>query len=115
MPLMVRAAVLLLVAVAVQAQSSDDALRRAAAGNDYRAFHALLEKSGSTPEVYRDIDAVWSYAQSSPTGAFFDEKSALMDVMRKYPRYPRAIADATLTSNGHTYYPTRETRLFLAG
>jgi hypothetical protein len=109
------AVALVLVAMfAAHAQTSADALQRAAEGNDYRAFREALDAAKDPKPVYRDIDAVWSYAQSSPTGAFFDDKSELMSIVRKYPGYARAIADATLTTGGRTLYPTRETRLFLA-
>lgn len=97
------------------------ALQRAAQGNDYRAFEEALAaaRAAHVPQAelqkYEDIDRVWSYAQTSPTGAFFDPSNDLMSVMRKYPSYPHAIADATVTVGGKTLYPTRETRLFLAG
>ena len=107
-------AFLLVATFAAHAQTSADALQRAAEGNDYRAFREALDGAKEPKPVYRDIDAVWSYAQSSPTGAFFDDKSELMSIVRKYPGYARAIADATLTTGGRTLYPTRETRLFLA-
>jgi len=107
-------AVVVLATFAAHAQTPPDVLQRAAEGNDYRAFREALDGAKDVKQVYRDIDAVWSYAQSSPTGAFFDERSELMSIVRKYPGYNAAIADATLTSGGHTLYPTRETRLFLA-
>ena len=107
-------ALVLVATFAAHAQTSADALQRAAEGNDYRAFREALDSAKDPKPVYRDIDAVWSYAQSSPTGAFFDDKSELMSIVRKYPGYARAIADATLTTGGRTLYPTRETRLFLA-
>jgi len=107
-------ALLLVATFAAHAQTSADALQRAAEGNDYRAFREALDGAKEPKPVYRDIDAVWSYAQSSPTGAFFDDKSELMSIVRKYPGYAKAIADATLTAGGRTLYPTRETRLFLA-
>ena len=107
-------ALLLVATFAAHAQTSADALQRAAEGNDYRAFREALDGAKDPKPVYRDIDAVWSYAQSSPTGAFFDDKSELMSIVRKYPGYAKAIADVTLTAGGRTLYPTRETRLFLA-
>src|SRR5439155_20468282 len=107
-------ALVLVATFAAHAQTSADALQRAAEGNDYRAFREALDSAKEPKAVYRDIDAVWSYAQSSPTGAFFDDKSELMSIVRKYPGYAKAIADATLTAGGRTLYPTRETRLFLA-
>jgi len=107
-------ALVLVATFAAHAQTSADALQRAAEGNDYRAFREALDATKDPKPVYRDIDAVWSYAQSSPTGAFFDDKSELMSIVRKYPGYARAMADVTLTTGGRTLYPTRETRLFLA-
>ena len=86
-------ALLLVATFAAHAQTSADALQRAAEGNDYRAFREALDGAKEPKAVYRDIDAVWSYAQSSPTGAFFDDKSDLMSIVRKYPGYAKAMTD----------------------
>ena len=53
-------ALLLVVTFAAHAQTSADALQRAAEGNDYRAFREALDAAKDPKQVYRDIDAVWS-------------------------------------------------------
>jgi hypothetical protein len=67
--------------------------------------------------VFGDIGRVWDYAMTSPTGSFFDataQGGSLLNAMKRYPDYGRAIAEQTITSGGQTLYPTPETRRFLA-
>jgi hypothetical protein len=66
--------------------------------------------------VYDDLERLWDYSFSSPTGSFFDatsENGALLNMTRRYPDWSRSISDATLNVGGQTIYPTRETRRFL--
>ena len=66
--------------------------------------------------VESDIDRLWTFAVTSPTGAFFDassEDGALLTMLRQYPDYGRSIVDSTLVVGGQTLYPTRESRQFL--
>jgi len=63
--------------------------------------------------VYSDLERLWDYEFSSPTGGFFDSSTDFVSMMRRYPNYPRAIADQTLTAGGQTMYPSVETRRFL--
>lgn len=111
-------------------------LRRAqvaAAGEDYAAFKVAIadvhravasyapggerNAANETLHVYDDIARVWDYAMASPTGSFFDNTAqggSLLNALKRYPDYGRALAEETVTSGGKTLYPTRETRRFLA-
>jgi len=108
-------------------------VQRAAEGDDRETFTSALADARATVanypsggekqraekslQIYADIDRLWSYAESSPTGAFFDAKSddgALLPTVKRYPGWSAAIADSTITTGGTTFYPTRETRQFLA-
>jgi hypothetical protein len=66
--------------------------------------------------VLSDIDTVWSFQFSSPTGAFFDANGDSFRVASRYPGYdvyirPQIVVD----QNGNKFYPTSETLDFLAG
>jgi hypothetical protein len=67
--------------------------------------------------VYNDLERLWDYSLSSPTGAFFDASTdtgaMLVNMMRRYPDYSKSISDSTLNIGGQVIYPTRETRQFL--
>ena len=63
--------------------------------------------------VYNDLERLWDYEFTSPTGAFFDSSTDFVSMMRRYPDYSRAIGNQTITVNGQTLYPTVETRKFL--
>ncbi|MDP9361509.1 MAG: hypothetical protein M3P29_08660 [Acidobacteriota bacterium] len=111
-------------------------LRRAqvaAEGEDYGAFKAAVagvrdavesyppggERNAANDAllVYADVALVWDYAMASPTGSFFDNTAqggSLLNALKRYPDYGRAIAEETVTAGGTTLYPTRETRHFLA-
>ena len=66
--------------------------------------------------VYDDVAALWDHQFSSTHGAFFDETSGLYSTLRRYPGWSAAVADSVLTdANGVKFYPTRESREFLAG
>ena len=110
-------------------------LRRAqvaAAGEDYAAFKAAVadvrravatypaggERNAASDamRVYTDVARVWDYAMASPTGSFFDNTAqggSLINALKRYPDYGRALAEETVTVGGKTLYPTRETRRFL--
>ena len=63
--------------------------------------------------VYNDLERLWDYEFTAPTGAFFDSSTDFVAMMRRYPDYARFIRDQTLTIGGQTVYPTNETRQFL--
>jgi len=102
----------------------------AAERNDRDAFKAALaeahavvnaypaggEKTAANDvlSVYNDLERLWDYQFTSPTGAFFDASTDFVTMMRRYPDYAKAIADQSLTVRGQTLYPTDETRRFLA-
>jgi len=108
-------------------------LQAAAEANDYAAFKSAFAEAkravaahpaggernaaNDALQVFADIARVWDYAMASPTGGFFDAASqggSLLNLMKRYPDYGRAIADQTINSGGRTLYPTPETRRFLA-
>jgi hypothetical protein len=108
-------------------------LQVAAEVNDYAVFKSALAEArraaaahpaggernaaNDALQVFADIGRVWDYAMTSPTGSFFDataQGGSLLNAMKRYPEYGRAIADQTITSGGRTLYPTPETRRFLA-
>lgn len=68
--------------------------------------------------VYDDVARLWDYQFASPTGAFFDatvQNGSLLAAMQRYPGYEEFMARQTITdANGTRFYPTRETREFLA-
>lgn len=66
--------------------------------------------------VYDDLEQLWDYAFTSPSGAFFDattENGALLKMLQRYPDYSRTIADSTLNVGGTVVYPAAESRKFL--
>ena len=108
-------------------------LQAASDANDYAAFKSALAEAkraaaahpaggernaaNDALQVFADIARVWDYAMTSPTGGFFDatvQGGSLLNAMKRYPDYGRAIADQTINSGGRTLYPTPETRRFLA-
>lgn len=65
-------------------------------------------------EVLDDIDRIWEYQFTSPTGAFFDSSSEPFRIASKYPGYDAAIRRQIITDqNGNKFYPAHETRDFL--
>ncbi|HEY8130412.1 MAG TPA: hypothetical protein VII12_00860 [Thermoanaerobaculia bacterium] len=105
-------------AVQVAAEQGDrDAFKTALA--DVRSAIASYPRGGERDAanevltVYSDLDRLWDYALSSPTGAFFDSSTDLVSMMRRYPDYAKSIGDNTLNVGGQIIYPTRETRQFL--
>ena len=96
----------------VQIGAGGSAARRrvASAGGERNAANEALQ-------VFTDIGRVWDYAMTSPTGSFFDstvQSGSLLNALKRYPEYGRAIADQTVAAGGKTLYPTPETRRFLA-
>jgi hypothetical protein len=104
--------------VQVAAERADrDAFKSALADSRavVSAYPAGGERSAANDvlSVYNDLEKLWDYQFTSPTGAFFDASTDFVSMMRRYPDYTKAIADQTLTTNGQTLYPTDETRRFL--
>ena len=104
--------------VQVAAEQGDrDAFKTALA--DVRSAVAAYPRGGERDAanevltVYSDLDRLWDYALSSPTGAFFDSSTDFVSMMRRYPDYAKAISGNTLNVSGQVIYPTRETRQFL--
>ncbi len=63
-----------------------------------------------------DLDHVWDYQFSSPTGSFFDASSEPFHVASKYPGYEAYVRRQVIVDqNGNKFYPTRETRDYLIG
>ena len=105
------------------------AVESAAAADDRDAFKAALadakaavasyptggerDAANDVLSVYSDLEKLWDYAFTSPSGAFFDSSTDFVSMMRRYPDYQRFIAENTLSVGGQTIYPTRETRQFL--
>ena len=67
--------------------------------------------------VLNDVERLWEYQFSSPTGAFFDasaENGALLAMLNKYRGFDEAVRRQTIVdANGTRFYPTRESREFL--
>ncbi|HEV8660424.1 MAG TPA: hypothetical protein VGS96_17605 [Thermoanaerobaculia bacterium] len=65
--------------------------------------------------VFDDLDKLWDFQFTSPTGAFFEAGGDVYRVANKYPRYDTYIRRQTVVDqNGIRFYPSRETRDFLA-
>ena len=109
-------------------QAAVDAARR----NDRTAFASQLARAkeilASYPPggdrtvasdvvaVLDDLDRVWNYEFSSPTGAFFDASSDMHRMLEKYPGYEAAVRRQVITDqNGVRFYPSAESLDFLAG
>ena len=107
-------------------------IQSAAENEDYQSFKTALsdarlalsgyprggerQAAEEVMQVYGDLEHLWDYAYNTPTGAFFDvtsQNGALVNMMRRYPAFPRAVASSTLNISGQTLYPSRETRLLL--
>ena len=110
-------------------------LKDAADQNDHDGFNSDLAEARASASVlpsgtqksgvdellktYGDLARVWDYAFASPSGSFFDEQTqngSLLSTLRAYPGFDEYIARRTLVdpASGHRYYPSRETRDFLA-
>ena len=105
-------------AVQVTAERNDrDAFKAALA--DARAAVASYPAGGERSaandviNVYNDLERLWDYQFTSPTGAFFDASTDFVGMMRRYSDYSRSIADQTLNVAGQIVYPMEETRHFL--
>ena len=104
--------------VQVAAERADrDAFKSALADSRavVNAYPAGGERNAANDvlSVYNDLEKLWDYQFSSPTGAFFDSTTDFVSMMRRYPDYTKSISDQALTVNGQTMYPTDETRRFL--
>ena len=105
------------------------AVQVAAEQNDREAFKAALadvrsavasyprggerDAANEVLTVQSDLERLWDYSFSSPTGAFFDSSTDFVSMVRRYPDYAKSISDNTLTVGGQVIYPTRETIKFL--
>ena len=92
-------------------------MRDALATNDAPRFEAAYKRArelGANVAAYDDIEKVWSFANSDPNGAFYDRE--MHDrLAAKYPAYARYIEQYRLVdARGQVWYPTSETRAFLA-
>jgi hypothetical protein len=94
-----------------QAAERDDYAAFKQALSDARAATAAQERGGERDAaedvlaVYRDVERLWDFAQTSPTGAFFSaDDRELMEITRRYG------ATAQFNAGGVTLFPTRETR-----
>ncbi|HEY3055333.1 MAG TPA: hypothetical protein VGK31_05320, partial [Thermoanaerobaculia bacterium] len=66
--------------------------------------------------VFDDIDRLWDYEFTSPIGAFFEAGGDVYRAVNKYPGYDTFIRRQVITDqNGIRFYPSRETRDYLAG
>ncbi len=64
--------------------------------------------------VLDDVDRVWAYQFTSPTGAFFDSSSEPFRIASRYPGYENSVRRQVIVDqNGNRFYPTSETRVFL--
>jgi hypothetical protein len=104
-------------------------VQMAAEQNDREAFKAALadvrsaiasyprggerDAANEVVSVNSDLERLWDYSFSSPTGAFFDSSTDFVSMMRRYPDYAKFISDSTLNVGGQVIYPTRETIKFL--
>src|SRR6266540_226335 len=105
-------------AVQVAAEHNDrDAFRAALADarSAVASYPAGGERSAANDvvSVYNDLERLWDYQFTSPTGAFFDSSTDFVGMMRRYPDYTKFIGDQTLNVSGQIVYPTAETRQFL--
>jgi len=66
--------------------------------------------------VLDDITRLWDFEFTSPTGSFFADGSDIFKIVSRYPGYEAYVRRQVITDrNGIRFYPTRETREFLAG
>jgi hypothetical protein len=109
-------------------------LRESAAQRDYPRFTAALAAAKAKLEslpagdernalrravvVADDLEAVWGYEMNDRLGAFYDNEAlpGLHEhLTATYPGFETAIAADRITDrNGHVFYPSDETRAFLA-
>jgi hypothetical protein len=66
--------------------------------------------------VFDDITRLWDFEFTTPTGAFIADGSDIFKIVSRYPGYEAYVRRQMITDrNGIRFYPTRETREFLAG
>jgi len=108
-------------AVEAAAQSGDRETFKSALAAAHAAIAAYppggeRNAASDVVRIYDDLERLWDYAFTSPSGAFFDastEGGDLLTMLRRYPGFENALADATLNVNGTVVYPTAESRTFL--
>lgn len=74
------------------------------------------ERTAATNLVsaFDDLDQVWDYQFSSPTGSFFDASSEPFHIASRVPGYEAYVRRQVIVDqNGNKFYPTSETRDFL--
>jgi len=121
MPAVTLAVEPIVAAVAVDARDAASAvaqMRDALASNDAPRFEAAYKRAaelGANVSAYEDIEKVWSYANTDPNGAFYG--SEMHDrLAARHPGYAQYIERYRLVDGrGNVWYPTSETRQFLAG
>lgn len=92
-------------------------LAEAARSNDYVTFDALYRQSkerGEAVAAYDTLHELWSWSVSDPIGAFYgaDIHERLAAV---YPDFTKFIDEHRIIDDrGNVFYPTSETRAFLA-
>ncbi len=94
----------------------EEALRVARAEVKAAPDGASRRSAADLLEVYSDLDAVWNFSVNDPSGSFFgtDSPPGLYDrIARRYPSFPAAIREQSVTVGGRTLYPSSETRTFL--
>ncbi|MGZ8833507.1 MAG: hypothetical protein ACXW19_09990 [Thermoanaerobaculia bacterium] len=65
--------------------------------------------------VLDDITRLWDFEFTSPTGSFIADGSDIFKIVSRYPGYDAYVRRQVITDrNGIRFYPTRETREFLA-
>jgi hypothetical protein len=65
--------------------------------------------------VLDDITRLWDFEFTTPTGAFIADGSDIFKIVSRYPGYEAYVRRQVITDrNGIRFYPTRETREFLA-
>jgi len=65
--------------------------------------------------VLDDITRLWDFEFTSPTGSFIADGSDTFKMVSRYPGYEAYVRRQVITDrNGIRFYPTRETREFLA-
>lgn len=106
------------------------AVQSALVASDRTSFRAALDNlrtmtasypSGGEREaaaelirIYDDAARVWTHQFESSTGSFFDESSDVFTAVNAYPGYRDAIRRQVIERGGTRFYPSSETRAFLA-
>lgn len=88
-------------------------LADAARQNNFPLFEALYAKGGEENPRFSELYTFWKWSMTDRIGAFYGE-DVHARFAGEYPDYASYIADYDIVdSNGHTFYPSAETRAFL--